>query len=64
MDRDIWMSANVLVKRYGKDAPVQAAMRADELLDQGDIEGCAVFKRIVTACQELLNDDTKGFMRH
>ncbi len=28
-DLDIYRSANVLVKQYGEDAPIQAAMRAD-----------------------------------
>ena len=30
---DIYRSAQVLVKRHGEDAPIHAAMRADELLD-------------------------------
>ncbi len=28
-DLDIYRSANVLVKRHGQDAPIEAAMRAD-----------------------------------
>ncbi len=35
-DLDIWRSAHVLVKQHGEAAPVQAAMRADALLDKGD----------------------------
>jgi hypothetical protein len=27
-DLDIWRSANLLMKRHGKDAPIQAAMRS------------------------------------
>ena len=46
-DLDICRSANVLVKQHGQDAPIEAAMRADELLDKGDLEGYAVWKRIV-----------------
>ena len=34
-DLDIWRSANLLVKRHGPDAPIHAAMRADELLEAG-----------------------------
>ncbi len=30
-DLDIYRSANVLVKQHGPDAPIQAAMRADEV---------------------------------
>ncbi len=35
-DLDIWRSANVLVKHHGHDAPIQAAIRADAMLDRGD----------------------------
>jgi hypothetical protein len=52
-DRDIWSAANLLLKRYGKDAAVQAAQRADEPFDEGDFEGCAIWKRILAAVGEL-----------
>ncbi len=38
-DLDIYRSAQVLVKRHGQDAPIEAAMRADELLEKGDLNG-------------------------
>ena len=38
-DLDIYRSANVLVKRHGQDAPIEAAMRADAMLDMGDLGG-------------------------
>ena len=41
---DIWRSASVLMKHHGQDAPIHAAMRADELLEAGDLEGYAVWK--------------------
>ncbi len=52
-DIDIYRSANVLIKRHGENAPIHAAMRADELLDAGDLDGAAVFKRILKALREL-----------
>ena len=45
-DLDIFRSAQVLLKRHGADAPVEAAMRADELLEKGDLDGYAVWKRV------------------
>ncbi len=33
-DLDIYRSANVLVKRHGEDAPIEAAMRADAMLNE------------------------------
>ncbi len=32
-DLDIYRSANLLVKHHGQDAPIQAAMRADAILN-------------------------------
>ncbi len=56
-DLDIYRTANVLVREHGQDAPIQAAMRADELLDKGDLEGCAVFKRVIKAVEEMLSKE-------
>ena len=52
---DIFRSANVLMTRHGQDAPIHAAMRADAMLDKGDLDGYAVWKRIVRAVGELLS---------
>ncbi len=38
-DLDIYRSAQVLVKQHGQDAPIQAAMRADAILDKGELDG-------------------------
>ncbi len=53
-ERDIWQTAKLLVDRYGEDAPLQAAQRADELLEEGHMDGRAVWFRIENACRELL----------
>ncbi len=45
----IYRSAQVLVKRHGQDAPIEAAMRADAMLEASDLEGYAVWKRILRA---------------
>ena len=52
-DIDIFRSANLLVKRHGPDAPIHAAMRADAMLEKGDLDGLAVWKRILRAVEEL-----------
>ncbi len=56
-DLDIYRSANLLVKRHGQDAPIHAAMRADAMLDKGDLDGYAVWKRILRAVGELLSKE-------
>ncbi len=48
-DLDIYRSAQVLVKHHGQDAPIEAAMRADATLEKGDLDGYAVWRRILRA---------------
>ena len=43
-DLDIYRSARALVKHHGQDALIEAAMRADELLEAGDLDGYTVSK--------------------
>ncbi len=55
-DLEIFRAANQLVKRYGEDAEFEAAMRVDAMLEAGDPEGTAVWKRILEAIDELQRD--------
>ena len=52
-DLDLYRSANLLVKQHGEDAPIYAAMRADRMLEKGDLDGLEVWKRILQAVEEL-----------
>ncbi len=54
---DIYRSANELIKQHGADAPIEAAMRTDELAADGDMEGRAVWLRIVKAVEELQSQE-------
>ncbi len=45
-DLDIYRSANVLIREHGEDAELEAAKHADAMLEKGDLEGLAVWKRI------------------
>ncbi len=56
-DLDIYRSANELIKRYGDAADIEAAMRADELMEAGDMDGRAVWLRIIKAIEELLSEE-------
>ncbi len=55
-DLDLYRSAKLLIDRHGDEAAIHAAMRADELLDRGDLDGAALWRRIVRAVEELLRD--------
>ncbi len=59
-DLDIYRSANELINQHGETADIEAAMRADECLAAGDMEGRAVWRRIVKAIEELLSEERPG----
>ncbi len=59
-DIDIYRSANELIKQHGDAADIEAAMRADKCLAAGDMEGEAVWLRIVKAIEELLSEERPG----
>ena len=52
-DLDIWRAANLLIRRHGPDAELEAARYADLMLDRCDLEGQSVWKRIRRAIVEL-----------
>ncbi len=54
---DIYRSANELIKQYGDAADFEAAIRVDERVAAGDMEGEAVWLRIVKAVEELLSEE-------
>jgi hypothetical protein len=56
---DCWRVANLRLKRHdGPDAAIAAAQRADECLAAGDIEGQAIWKRIVEASAREMSHRT------
>ena len=42
---DIWRAANLLIRKHGSDAELEAARRADLMLDRGDDEGRLLWAR-------------------
>ncbi len=50
---DIDRAAKVIIKRYGEDARVHAAMRADAMGEAGDPDGHVVWLLILQAIEEL-----------
>ena len=51
---ELWACANEAIKQHQLDAPVFAAMRADEMLLKGDIDGARAWRLIVERINELL----------
>ncbi len=52
-DIDIYRTANLLVKQHGEDAPIEAAMQVDAMLEAGNLDGYAVWKWVLRAVEEL-----------
>ena len=62
---DVYRSAHALIQRHGEGAAIQAAMKADAMLDKGDLDGAAVWRRIVAAINELQREEPAvGERRH
>ncbi len=59
IDLDIYRSANLLVKQHDEDARVHAAMNADAMLEAGDLDGLAIWKRILKAVEDLQAKEPK-----
>jgi hypothetical protein len=52
-DPDTFRAAKLLIDQHGEDAAIPAAQRADELLDEGDMDGASDWRRIIEAAGEL-----------
>lgn len=49
-----WAVADHYVKEHGADAPLEAADRADEFLERGEVEGAQVYIAIAKKAEQLL----------
>ncbi len=59
-DLDIYRTAKLLVDKHGAEAPIHAAMKADAMLDKGDMDGRAVWLRVIKAIEELLATEQRA----
>ncbi len=55
---DIYRSAKLLIDQHGEDAPIFAAQQADRCLEAGDLDGKAVWMRVIRAIKEMTNTHT------
>ena len=54
-DLDIYRAARLLIDQHGDKAPIHAAMRADELLDAGNLAGPLSGAGLRKPCESCLN---------
>ena len=45
------------MKHYGEDAALEAAQRADAMLEKGAIDGQRVWKRVLAAVKEIQREE-------
>jgi len=57
---DIWRTAKVLIDAHGEGAEIEAAMRADLAIDQGNAAVENIWKRVLRAIQELPQQKPSG----
>ena len=48
-DLDIYRTANVLIREHREGTALEAAMRADAMLEKGRLDGQRVWKRVLAA---------------
>jgi hypothetical protein len=53
-DWELWACANETLKQHGEDAPIFAAMRADKLLEETDLDGHRNWLLIIDRIEQLL----------
>ena len=57
---DIWRVANLMMKRYGDAAVAESVRLAEELADNGDLAGVAVWLRVLDAVRQLAETTPSG----
>ena len=63
-DLDIYRTASVLIHEHGEDAEVEAAQWADAMLENGDLEGQAMWERVMLAVDDIQRTELCPGERH
>ncbi len=59
-DWDSYRNASVLIREHGEDAALEAAQRADAMLEKGSLDGQRVWKRVLAAVMEIQREPREG----
>ncbi len=57
---DIYRSAKLYIDAHGDQGALRAAVRADALLDAGDMNGAAVWRKIIAAIETMRSTEPEG----
>jgi len=58
-DLDIYRTASVLIREHGDEADLVAAQRADKFLEDGDMDGSTVWRRVLKAIKEIRREEPR-----
>ena len=56
-EREIYAVANTYIREHGEGAVIHAAIRADALFNEGDIDGQRVWLRVIEAIKVLSKNE-------
>ena len=59
-DIDIYRAASVLIREHGDQDLIESAQRADAMLDKGDLDGQAVWMRMLRASGSFRTGSRSG----
>ena len=57
---DIYRSAKLFIDQHGDEAIIQAAMQSDALQQIGDMDGAAVWRKIIAATEAMRSTEPEG----
>jgi hypothetical protein len=57
---ELWACAHEMIRQHSLDAPIHAAMRADDLMEQADLDGAQNWRLIVHRINQLLEPQGRG----
>ena len=64
-DIDVYRSAKLFIDKHGDEASIHAAMKADDMLERGDMDGRGVWLRIMGAINDMQRETPRpGEHRH
>jgi hypothetical protein len=59
-DTDIPTTAIAMVREHGDQAPIFAAMEADRLSEEGDLDGAAYWRLVLAAVRRMVGIDAQS----
>ncbi len=57
---DFYRTADVLIREHGEDAALEAAQRADAMLEKGSLDGQRVWKQVLAAVKEIWRQEPRA----